>query len=108
MSKIFYDSLLSLDRLHREIHKLAHSHEERAELWQIIDEALHLEIMETILDHLDQEHHEEFLIKFHETPHDQELIAYLNERTERDIIVVIEERVERVSEEILVIISEED
>jgi len=80
MSKIFYDHLIILEDVEKEIAKAVSSEEERHELWKIVDEVVHHRVMGCILDKLPHEHHHEFLSKFHASPHDESLIGYLKEK----------------------------
>jgi hypothetical protein len=91
MSKIFYDHLLDLDKVENTVKKAASSHEERMELWQLIDEIIHHRVMGCILDYLPGVHHEEFLQKFSEGPHDEKLLDYLKEKIKEDIVALIKE-----------------
>ena len=85
MSRIFYDYLISLEKIEIEIKKTVELPEEREELWQIVDEILHHRIISVILDKLPQEHHLEFLENFHSAPHAESHINYLSERVVEDI-----------------------
>ena len=77
MSKLFYDHLIVLTQVEAEIKKTAQTTEEKEELWKLVDEIIHHRVMETVLDKLPRNHHEDFLTKFHEAPHDESLIDYL-------------------------------
>ena len=86
MSKLFFDHLLSLDQLDREIKKIAKTQEEREELWLLVDEIIHHKVLGCILDKLPQTHHEEFLEMFHKSPQDEEfLFGYLREKIDKNI-----------------------
>ncbi|MGB6882108.1 MAG: hypothetical protein WBD86_02315, partial [Microgenomates group bacterium] len=65
MSKIFYDHLIVFEEVDRYIKDTVETHEERDELWQIVDEIVHHRVLGCVLDKLPKEHHEEFLGKFH-------------------------------------------
>ena len=77
MSKLFYDHLIVLTQVEAEIKKTAQTTEEKEELWKLVDEIIHHRVMETVLDKLPRNHHEDFLTKFHEAPHDESLMDYL-------------------------------
>ena len=85
MSHIFYDHLIILDKLEKEINKAAETKEEKHELWRIVDEIIHHKILGCIFDHLPQEHHHDFLEKFHQTPHDNSLMEFLKEKVGENI-----------------------
>lgn len=80
MSKIFWDNLLSLEDIEKEIKNVAETSEEKEELWGIVDEIIHHKVMGCILDKLPPRYHEEFLGKFHEAPYDETLLDYLKEK----------------------------
>lgn len=81
MSKLFFDHLLDLKDLDKEIKKVAKTSEEREELWKLIDEIVHHKVLGCILDNLPRKNHEEFLELFHNSPHDENLlIGYLKKQ----------------------------
>lgn len=86
MSKLFFDHLIELKEIDKQIKRVAKSTEEKEELWLLVDEIIHHKVMGCILDKLPREHHEEFLDIFHKSPHDSDLlIKYLRSRTNSDI-----------------------
>jgi len=86
MSKIFYDHLLDLKQLDREIQKVVSTDDEKEELWQLVDEIIHHKAMGCILDNLPRANHEEFLEMFHKAPHDEEyLFGYLKKNIGENI-----------------------
>jgi len=101
MSRIFYDYLISLEKIEIEIKKTVELPEEREELWQIVDEILHHRIISVILDKLPQEHHLEFLENFHSAPHAESHINYLSERVVEDIEELIKKEAEKLTNEII-------
>ena len=80
MSKIFYDQIIVLEEVEKEINSTTQTHEERQDLWQIVDEIVHHKVMDCILDKLPGEHHEEFLDKFQSAPHNHSHFDYLKEK----------------------------
>jgi len=102
MSKIFWDRLLILEDLDREIKKIAKTQEEREEIWQLIDEIIHHKAMGCILDYLPRHHHEEFLEMFHKSPHDEDLIfGYLKEKINQNIEEILKEQLGSLAFELL-------
>lgn len=85
MSKLFYDHLIKTDKLESHIKAVVELPEEREELWQIVDELIHHTALECILDHLHEDHHEDFLNRFHEHPHTEDHIHYLQELVGEDV-----------------------
>lgn len=89
MSKLFFDHLVVLEEVDSEIKKVAQSKEEKEELWDLVDEAVHHRVLDTILDKLHHSHHEEFLEKFHKAPYDEALMGYLKEKIGGNIEEII-------------------
>jgi 5-bromo-4-chloroindolyl phosphate hydrolysis protein len=101
MSKLFFDQLVVLDNVDKEIKKVAKSKEEEEELWQLVDEMVHHRVLGCVLDRLPKKSHEEFLVKFHETPYDEGLIDYLKEKIGENIEELIKQEVGALAFELL-------
>lgn len=101
MSKLFYDHLVLLEEIEEIIGKKAKSHEEREELWQLIDELVHHRVIGCILEVLPEEYHHEFLERFHSCPYEEGLIGFINERIEENIEELIKSEISRLSQEII-------
>lgn len=102
MSKIFWDRLLTLDDLDREIRKVAKTHEEREEIWHLIDEIVHHKAMGCILDKLPRDHHEEFLTMFHNSPHDEDLLfGYLEDKIGQNVEEILKQELGSLAFELL-------
>lgn len=86
MSKVFYDHLLELEKIDKQIKKIAKTKEEREEIWSIIDEIVHHKAIGCVLDKLPRENHDEFLEMFHSSPHDEDRIfGYLKEKVGNNV-----------------------
>lgn len=105
MSHIFYDRLVSLDKIDKELSKIVESKEEREELWHIIDEYVHHRMMGCILHNLPHHHHEEFLSKFVSEPHHEGLFSYLKEKISHDFEDFLRREVEVIKAELLEIVQ---
>lgn len=101
MSKIFYDHLIALEDLEKELDSLEATPEEKEELWKLVDEILHHRVLGCILDRLPNDHHEEFLSKFHEAPHDEYLLDYLKEKIGENIEEIIRGEIGNLAFELL-------
>jgi hypothetical protein len=102
MSKIFYDRLLELKKIDKEIKKTSKSKEEREELWVLVDEIIHHKVIGCILDNLPRERHEEFLDLFYKSPHDEELLfTYLRKEVGENIESIIKQEIESLSADLL-------
>lgn len=101
MAKLFYDKLVSLEKLERKISEVVSSSEEREELWHLVDELLHHKVIHCILDKLDKKHHKEFVIKLHSKPHSEGLLDYLAKKIKIDIEGFIKAEVKSIESEII-------
>jgi hypothetical protein len=101
MSKLFYDHLIVIEEVEAEIKNIAESPEEREELWQIVDEIIHMRMLELFLNKLSEEHHDEFLEKFHKRPHDESLLGYLKEKINEDVEEFVKKEIKLLEKEIL-------
>jgi hypothetical protein len=94
MSKLFFDRLIELKEIDKQIKKVVKTAEEREELWALVDEIVHHKVMGCILDKLPREHHEEFLELFHRSPHDEELLfTYLRGKVGDNIESLIKQEI---------------
>lgn len=106
MSKLFFDHLVGLKKIDREIRKVAKTSEEREELWGIVDEIIHHKVMGCILDRLPQDNHQEFLEIYHKNPHDEEIVfGYLRSKVGEDIEEAIKQEIGALNAELLEEIS---
>lgn len=80
MSKIFFDYLIEIDEVKLHIDKVATSHEEKEDLWNLVDEFVTHRIISSILSELDETVHNEFLCMFLDKPYGMEIVDYLNEK----------------------------
>ena len=102
MSKIFYDYLVELKEIDKQIKKVAKTSEERVELWGMVDEIIHHKVMGCILDKLPRVHHEEFLDLFHKSPHDEDLLfTYLRAKAGDNIEDLIKQEIDNLSSDLL-------
>jgi hypothetical protein len=102
MSKLFFDHLIELKEIERQIKKVAKTSEEKEELWALVDEIVHHKVMGCILDKLPKDNHEEFLQMFHKSPHDTELIfEYLRIKAGDDVELLIKKEIDNLSGELL-------
>lgn len=101
MSRIFFDNLLDLKDLEKEIKQLVQTEEERHELWDIVDDTLNHKVLTFVLHNLPKEHHSEFLELFRVRPHDSELTRYLKEKIGENFEGLLKEEIGKVSYELL-------
>lgn len=101
MSKVFYDNLVSLKKLEKEINHMVDSVDEKEELWNLVDELIHQRVINSILEKLAPDHHEEFVVRLHNAPHDEALIDYLVEKMAIDVHEFLRVEVLNIGDEIL-------
>lgn len=106
MSKVFYDDIVDLAKVEKQIKKIAKSPEEREELYGLVDEIVHHKVLGCIMDKLPSEHHDEFLKELGKRPHDVGLIQYLSERIAGDVTEFIRAEVHKLTVELLLIAEE--
>jgi hypothetical protein len=100
MSTLFFDHLISFEKIEKIISSSTSEVEEREELWRTMDDVISHSIVITILDKLPREHHEEFLNRFYEKPYDRELIIFLNERIETPFEELLNSKIEEIISEL--------
>ncbi|MHA2055752.1 MAG: hypothetical protein ACW99F_19455 [Candidatus Hodarchaeales archaeon] len=105
MSKVFYDHLLSLDGLKKEIDLVSESLEEKEELWQLVDEIIHYRILHIILDNLDDKHHPEFVEFYHKCPHDETILVFIKEKMGDKYERIVKAEANNMSSEIMKLIE---
>jgi hypothetical protein len=102
MSKLFFDNLIDLKEIDKQIKEVVEDSNEREELWVLVDEMVHHKVMGCILDKLPRQHHEEFLGLFHKSPHDEEAIfKYLKAKIGDNIESLIRQEIGDLSTDLL-------
>lgn len=102
MSKLFFDHLVDLGEIDKQIKEVTKTQEEREELWGLVDEMVHHKVMGCILDNLPKDNHEEFLGLFHKSPHDGKLLFdYLRKIIGENIEDLIKQEIGVLSSDLL-------
>ncbi len=102
MTKLFFDDLIDLTEIDKQIKKVSKDSAEREELWKLVDEIVHHKVMGCILDHLPRDNHDEFLELFHKSPHDEVLIfEYLKKKVGDNIEELIRQEIGILSSDVL-------
>lgn len=99
--KLFYDHIIDRSKLSSLIEAHAKTEKEKKELHGTLDELFHNAVLDVILVHLSEKHHEEFLEILHKAPHSQEVLIYIKQKGHPKIEEKIKERIEEVTREIL-------
>lgn len=97
----FYDHLVILEEITSELDACDLPADEREEILGLINHTTHQHILNVILNHLPQEHHESFLTQFQKTPHAPELLAFLKKEIKSDIESEIRIQAKKIKAEIL-------
>lgn len=101
MSKIFYDHLVSMEKVDKQIKKLVEDSDERIEFWKIIDEIIHHKVLGCIFDKLPSKDHEELITRIKKNPFDEKLIDFISEKIQNDASLLIKYEVKKLELEIL-------
>ncbi len=98
--KLFYDHLINKTALTNLIEKKGKSKKEKQNLHETLDELIHNTVLNVILTHLDEKHHEEFLVMLHKTPHDAGILVYLKKKAHSKIEDKIKKEIKNLKESI--------
>jgi len=101
MSKLFYDKLISLDKIEKAIALSVESSEEKQELWSLIDEVIHHKVIGCVLSKLHRKYHKEFMVKLYRKPHDDKLLDYLQKKIKIDVSEFIKAEIGSITFEVL-------
>lgn len=74
---IFYDNLINIHELHLEFDRFEIPFEDRRELIDLADSAIHHEIFDLIMVELPEDHHDTFLQQFSADPSNVEILGWL-------------------------------
>ena len=101
MSRMFFDHLIVLNHIDVYIKETVETEEDKEELWRLIDETLHAEIVGYLLSELDAEHHEEFSQLLHAQPHDKSILDYVSKKTGKKVEKEIKKLAKELEKELL-------
>lgn len=104
MSKIFYDPLITLEKVEKKINKHFGSHQQKLEIWDIIDTLIHHRFLNIILEILPEKHQPSFILNFNKNPYDPSLLKFLKEKSP-EIENYLSNEAETLTQEILDIIE---
>ena len=106
MSFIFYDYLLNIDELNVVIKKSTSDEIERHELWGIVDEIVHHNVLECIFSNLPKDYHIEFAEYMYDIPYDHQVLKFLDEKIGGSIETLITERINEVEKNLMQLLFE--
>lgn len=101
MTKLFYDHLIIIEEVTEVLVTHQLTQRECEEILELVDKAMHSEILNTIFKHLPKPHHEMFLIHFHAAPHDKKILEFLKDKSAVDIEKEILKTANRVKKNVL-------
>jgi hypothetical protein len=101
MSKLFFDHLLSLEKVEKEIKRSSSTKEEEEELWRLVDEIVQCKILDCILERLPEENHPEFLEMYHKAPYDMGIMEFLVTKIGENIEEIIRQEIGGLAYELL-------
>jgi hypothetical protein len=85
MTKLFYDHLIIIEEVTEVLVTHQLTQRECQEILELVDRAMHSEILNTIFKHLPKPHHEMFLVHLHAAPHDRKILEFIKEKSAVDI-----------------------
>ena len=80
MGRIFFDNLIEIEQVEIYIDRVVETHEEKEDLWELVDEYINRKIVSSILSQLDENSQEEFLSMFLTKPYDSGIKDYLDSK----------------------------
>ncbi len=83
------------------INKIAKSSAEKEELWDLVDGLIHQRVLTVLLDKMDEEHHEEFIVRLYDAPHDEGIWEYLKEKLSVDVVEIVKQEIAMVGAEVM-------
>lgn len=101
MTNIFYNHLIAIDEIEIVLNKKNITVEEKREIFSVVNEGFHHEILNLILTHLPKIHHENFLTKFYQNPSDPKHLDFLKREIKIDIEKEIKNLAKKIKREIL-------
>jgi len=99
--QIFYEHLINTEEITLTLEGDCLDKVEKEELIGLIDQTLHQQTLEVILDHLPKEFHENFLKMFSKNPYNPHLLAFIKEKVTIDIEKEISEKASKTKKEML-------
>lgn len=105
MTTLFFDELITANKLNKKINQQCQSTDEKMELWQMVEEIIHHRVLGCCLHHLPQEEHSNFLEMFHSKPFDKRIIKYLDEKTKKNMKKIIKKEINDLTKDLLLLDS---
>lgn len=100
MGNIFFDNLIEIEQVKIYIDRVTQTHDEKEDLWMLVDEYINRKIVSAILSELDETSQEEFLSMFLSKPYDNSIKDYLNSKLENPLEYLIGLNIENIVKEL--------
>ncbi len=100
MATLFFDHLIEIDEVIIELDSYSVDPAEIEELKSLIDQIIHHEVLNLVLNHLPKSDHEEFITLLSNDPSDISLINYLKSKVSVDIESQISDHGKRLKEDL--------
>lgn len=101
MNKSLFNHLTLVEEIITEIDMHDLNPEERDELVDLVQKTLYHHTLTTVLDHLSQDKHQQFLAQHHRHTSDDQLLAWLKSEIKIDIEQEIRSQAAKIKKEIL-------
>ncbi len=99
-NKPFYYRLIHIESIFINLHKLKLSDKEEKELWDLIEQMIHVRVLDTILQNLAEDKQDQFLQEFTVKPDEDRLIKFIRENI-ADIDIRLETTMNELEETIV-------
>lgn len=99
---LFYSHLLSdLKKIEEAIGRLPISKKEKLEASVLVQETIHHTVIDIILEHLEEIHHERVLFEMYRAPHNRAILDVVKNLSGKDIELVLGTRLQELQIELL-------
>lgn len=98
----FYSHLLSdLEKIDEAIGRLPISQKEKGEARMLVQETIHHTVIDIILEHLPEIHHERILFEIYRAPHNRAILDVVKNLSGKDVEVALGTRLQELQIELL-------
>lgn len=99
---LFYSHLLSdLEKIHEAIERLPVSEKEKREAKKIVEQTIYHAVMDIILEHLHENHHEQVLFAIYRTPHNRAILNLVSTLSGKNIETILQNHLRGLQIELL-------
>lgn len=88
---LFYSHLLSdLEKIHEAIEQLPVSKKEKHEAKKMVEQTIYHTVVDLILEHLHEDHHERILLQIYRTPDDRAILNLVNTLSGKNVEMILQ------------------